>query len=84
MLRPTAKEVKIKSDYILLIIFDNGEEKLFDASKLLTRKPFLSLAAQSVFNTVHTNGISIEWDGGIDICPDELYYTSIPISTTSK
>ena len=30
-----------------------------------------------MFNTVNVAGLSIEWDGGQDICPDRLYYDSI-------
>lgn len=79
MLRPTAKEVKVIEEYKLLIKFDNGEVKIFDASKLISRKPFMSLINKSVFNNVRLNGISIVWNEDIDICPDELYYTSVPI-----
>ena len=79
MLRPTAKKVIVLDDYKLLIKFDNGEEKLFDASKLLSRKPFMPLNNKNIFKNVRTNGISIEWNDEIDICPDELYYTSVSI-----
>lgn len=77
MLRPTAKEVFVLNDFKLQILFDNGETRIFDANYLLTQKPFLPLNNKSVFKTVHPNGISIEWENDIDICPDELYYTSI-------
>ena len=30
-------------------------------------------------NEVKINPLTIEWAGGIDICPDELYYNSMPI-----
>ncbi|MFA6571771.1 MAG: DUF2442 domain-containing protein [Bacteroidota bacterium] len=77
MLRPTAKEVKVLNDYMLVITFDNGEKKLFDAEILLTKKPFFPLKNKSVFESVHTNGITIEWGEDIDICPDDLYYGSV-------
>jgi hypothetical protein len=83
MLRPTAKEVFILKDYKLQILFDNGETRIFDADYLLSKKPFLQLKSKSVFNTVHPNGISIEWANDIDICPDELYYNSKIYSTDS-
>ena len=79
MLRPTAKEVTVMDDYKLLIKFDNGEVKQFDATGLLTKKPFFPLNNKTVFNTVRPNGITIEWIGDIDLCPDDLYYGSTTI-----
>ena len=80
MLRPTAKEVKILDNYILYLKFDNGEEKLFDTKALLSRKPYMPLSNRAIYKTVHINGITIEWNEDIDICPDELYYNSVPVS----
>ncbi len=84
MLRPTAIEVSALNDYKILIKFDNEEKKIFDVSKLFSRKPFISLKDKSIFNTAHTNGITIEWVNDIDICPDELYYESVPYFSSSK
>jgi hypothetical protein len=78
MLRPTVKEVKVMDDYKLHLKFDNGEEKLFDAKILLAKIPFTPLANKAVFNSVRTNGITVQWLEDIDICPDDLYYGSIP------
>jgi len=80
LLRPTAIEVKTMNDFKLLIKFDNGEVKLFDCNSLFSRKPFYPLKNKAIFRTAHTNGISIEWSNDIDVCPDELYYNSIPIA----
>jgi hypothetical protein len=79
MLRPTAKEVRVLDDYKLLIKFDNGEVKQFDATGLLSKKPYIPLNNRAVFNTVRPNGITIEWIGDIDLCPDDLYYGSTSI-----
>jgi antitoxin component YwqK of YwqJK toxin-antitoxin module len=78
MLRPTATDVKVLDNYKLHIKFDNGEEKIFDASKLFDRIPFLPLKDKAVFKNVEINGISIAWNEDIDVCPDELYYLSVP------
>lgn len=29
-----------------------------------------------MFNSVKIGGLSIEWENGVDICPDELYNNS--------
>jgi hypothetical protein len=79
MLRPTAKEIEVMDDYKILIKFDNGEKKMFDASGLLSKKPFKPLNNKAIFQTVRPNGITIEWIGDIDIDPDDLYYGSTSI-----
>jgi len=80
MLRPTAKEVTALEDYKLLIKFDNNELRTFDVKRLLSFKPFKPLEDKAVFRTVKPNGITVEWVNEIDICPDELYYDSIPVN----
>jgi ABC-type glycerol-3-phosphate transport system permease component len=40
---------------------------------------FLEYWNKDTFNTAHIAGLSIEWEGGQDICPDDLYYSSKPI-----
>jgi hypothetical protein len=67
-------------EYKLLLEFDNGEIRIFDATVLFDRKPFQLIKDQSIFKQVKTNNISIVWLNEIDVCPDELYYSSKPIS----
>lgn len=75
-LRPKAIDVKPLNDYILEVIFDNGEKKKFDVKPYLRFKPFNELKDIKKFNNVRIAGLSIEWDNGADICPDELYNNS--------
>lgn len=76
MLRPTAIDVSPLDEYKILIIFNNGEKKILDLSDRINHPFFASLKEKKVFKTVHVNGITVEWEGEIDICPDELYYDS--------
>jgi hypothetical protein len=69
--------VKPLKEYKLLITFDNKEERIFDAAPYLSDSFFASLKSPAVFNSVKVSPISLEWAGGIDICPDELYYNSV-------
>lgn len=80
MLRPTATSVSVypEHDYTLLVTFDNGEVRLFDVKPYLQGSWYEQLKDYSIFNSVHVAGLSIEWSGGQDICPDDLYYNSIP------
>jgi hypothetical protein len=66
-------------DYRLLLTFDNGERRVFDVNPYMNLKAFAELANVSLFNTVKPGGLSVEWIHGQDICPDELYYNSVPL-----
>lgn len=75
-MRPKAIDVKPLKDYILEIIFDNGEKRQFDVKPYLKFKQFKELENETEFRKVKIAGLSIEWENGADICPDELYYNS--------
>jgi hypothetical protein len=77
MLRPRVIEVKTLENYKILVVFNSGEKKKFDLKDKINHVFFAPLKDEKVFNTVHTNGIMVEWDGEIDVCPDELYFNSI-------
>ena len=78
MLRPTVIEVKPIENYSLLLKFDNGECKKFDVSPYIQGSWFGMLKDTAYFKSVKPNGYSVEWADGQDLCPDELYYSSIP------
>ena len=42
-MRPRAIDVKPLDNYMLLVKFNNGEEKIFDVKPYLTHKAFLEL-----------------------------------------
>ena len=71
-------EVKPLEKYRLLITFDNKEKRIFDVAPYLSDSFFTPLRNPVIFQTVKINPLTVEWAGGIDICPDELYYNSIP------
>mgnify|MGYP004724866225 FL=1 len=79
-MRPKAIDVKPLEDYMLLVIFENGEKKIFDVKPYLTHKAFEQLNDKALFNTVKLSGLSISWLNGAGICPDELYNNSKSIS----
>lgn len=72
------KKVKVLPNYKLCITFDNKEKRIFDVNPYLEDKYFAPLKDLDKFKTAKVNPITIEWDGEIDICPDELYYNSVP------
>ncbi len=77
MLRPTAKTVKPIENYRLLINFDNGEERIFDVKPYIKGAWYGELEDPNYFKSVLTDGFTVIWPNGQDICPDELYYSSL-------
>lgn len=78
-MRPKAIDVKVLNDYTLEITFDNNEKKIFDVKPYFKFKLFEELKDINKFNSVKISGLSIEWENGADICPDELYTNSVKI-----
>ena len=69
--------VKAMDNYLLLVRFDNGEEKIYNCLKLLNDDLFSSLKNKSYFSTVHTDDMGIVcWNDATDINPYELYENS--------
>ena len=78
-MRPKAIDVKVISRYNLEITFNNGEKRIFDVSPYFKFEIFRQLKEDDNFKKVKISGLSIEWENGADICPDELYENSIKI-----
>lgn len=76
-MKPKAIDVKVLENYQLEISFDNNQIKIFDVKPYFKFKIFKELEDINKFNKVKISGLSIEWDNGADICPDELYNNSI-------
>jgi hypothetical protein len=62
----------------LRLRFEKGEERIFDVAPYLDDAYVSPLRSPAVFSTVRVNGLTVEWMGNIDICPDELYENSRP------
>jgi len=80
-MNPRVKEVKPLENYKLLLIFTNGENRIFDVGPLINeRKRFKELENSILFNTVKASHGTVEWIHEQDICPDWLYEDSISVS----
>lgn len=73
MLRPTAIQVKAICAYKILVVFDNGEKKSFDVEPYIKGDWYGKLKVYEYFKRVSTDGFTVVWPDGQDICPDELY-----------
>jgi hypothetical protein len=71
------KKVKPVEDYKLYLIFENGEERLFDMKPYLDLNIFIELKNLSMFNSVRVSFDTIEWENHADIDPEILYNKSV-------
>jgi len=83
-LGPRVTEVIPKDGYKLIITFDNGEKRSFDATKLLEMKVFAPLKNPAFFNSVRAEYGTVVWPQDIDYCPDTLYSQSVPVSKMNE
>ena len=77
MLRPTAIKVTPEKNYCLKVEFDNGEVRIFDVKPYIKGNWYGELKDLAYFSSVRTDGFTVVWTNGQDICPDELYYCSV-------
>lgn len=74
-----AKEVKTLPDFRLLLLFENGERRLFDVSPYLEQGVFRALRDPAVFQSAHISFDTVTWANGADLCPEVLYTDSVPV-----
>ncbi len=71
--------VEARADNTLLLVFENGEQRIFDMAPLLERKPFQALKNSPLFFEVRVDYGTVVWPGEIDIAPETLYEQSLPV-----
>jgi len=80
MLSPKVIDVKPLENHKLLLLFETKEQKVFDVSPYIDGDWFGKLQSTEYFKTVHISGNTVEWQGGQDIAPHELYDNSVAIN----
>jgi len=76
-MNPIVTSVKPEHNYFLNLQFSNGEMRRFDVKPYLNKGIFQELKDLSKFYSVHTDGLSVEWDNEAALCPDTLYIDSV-------
>ena len=80
MLRPTAVDVFPEENYMLRIVFDNGETRRFDVKPYIQGEWYGKLVDRQYFRAVRTDGFTVVWPEGQDLCPDEIYDLSVSVT----
>ena len=70
--------VTARLDFTLLMTFENGEQRVFDMTPLLVKKPFDRLRDPERFAVASVDYGTVVWPGNIDIAPETLYDLSVP------
>lgn len=78
-MNPRVKKVEANDNYELLLTFNNGEVKKFNARELLKYPMYEPLKNIGFFKLVKVDNMCVYWNDEIDICPDTLYEQSVPV-----
>lgn len=70
---PSVKDVTPGDDYILSIVFENGETGILDMKPILNFGVFQQIKDYGAFKRVRVVFDTIEWDCGIDLDPEYVY-----------
>ena len=70
---PSIIKVTPGQDYVLSIVFDNGESGTLDMKQFLNFGVFRRLRDRDAFRRVRVSFDTIEWDSGIDLDPEFVY-----------
>ena len=76
-MNPRVVAVKPGKDYTLQLSFTNGETGVFDVKPLLNIGLFTELTNHAIFNSVRPFHGTVQWQNGLDLCPDTLYIDSV-------
>jgi hypothetical protein len=70
---PSVKSVVAGEDYLLFVVFDNGENGTLDMKGFLDFGVFQRLKDYAAFRRVRVAFDTIEWASGIDLDPEFVY-----------
>ena len=78
MQEPSVQAIKPLDDLMMIVTFDTGEKRLYDATQLLAYPAFQPLRDEKVFKNAKVEYGVVTWnDGEIDIAPETMYENSL-------
>ncbi len=78
------REVEPRCDYTLLLIFANGEKKVYNAQPLLSKPIYSKLNSLPFFLSAKAECGTVVWDDDLDIAPEHLFETADVYSPSSS
>ena len=79
--------VTVQPGFILLLEFENGEQRRFDMARFIDQKPWSRLTSGHTFQGAFVENGTVTWPGNIDMDPETLYERSValerPAATTA-
>ncbi len=82
-MNPHVRLVHPLNDYQLELVFENGEQRIFDLTPYLNRGVFVRLQNEASFQAARVVAGSVEWPSGVDLSYDTLYLESRPTVAAS-
>lgn len=70
---PAVTNVSPCEDYLVRVVFDNGEQGILDIKPYLDFGVFQQLRNPGAFNQVRVSFDTIEWAAGVDLDPEFVY-----------
>jgi hypothetical protein len=83
-MNPYVKSVRALDDYQLALVFENGEQRMFDVKPYLQRGVFATLENLACFRAARVVAGSVEWPGELDLSYDTLYVESQSMETQTE
>ncbi len=75
---PAVKRVKAIEGHRLILEFDNGQCRVFNATPLLSTGRFRDVVSPEAFAKVKVVFDTVQWENGLDLDPEYLYERSVP------
>ena len=69
---------RTESGHLLILEFENGEERQLDMLPYMEKKSFVRLIDAPLFSKAYMAHGTFVWPGNIDMAPDTLYNRSVP------
>jgi hypothetical protein len=83
-MNPRVIDVKPVVNFQLELTFSNGETRVFDVKPYLNTGEFVQLKKEAIFASVVCTMGTIQWQNGLDLCPDTLYEDSVPYNKSKN
>ncbi|MBS3969277.1 MAG: DUF2442 domain-containing protein [Clostridia bacterium] len=84
---PKIKDVKVRDDYKLIVLFDNDQVKEYDMKVLMEKhKSFQVLKDKIIFSMVKVDagGYGVSWNDDIDLSEFELWKNGLEVENAAN